>query len=180
MPLTIDFPGMDDLWNAEEERFISVKPQKLVLEHTLSAISKWEAKWKKAFYSFEEKTPAETMDYIKCMTLEPVDPVVYSLITPKMADEIANYISDSMTATTFSQVNQGNSREKITAEILYYDMIMFGIPLECEHWHINKLIALIRVCSIKNGNGKKMTSAENGVYQRQLNERRLAAARKKR
>ena len=178
MPLSIKFDGFDDWWDAENERFISVKPQTLELEHTLYAISKWEGKWKKAFYSFDEKTPEETMDYIRCMTLNEVDPIVYSLITPTIAQQIADYISDSMTATTFSQQMQQVSTEKITAEILYYDMVMFNIPFECEHWHINKLIALIRVCAIKNGNGKKMSRADNGVYQRQLNEQRLAAARK--
>lgn len=180
MPLSIEFPGIDDWWDSEREQFITVKPQTLVLEHTLYAISKWEGKWKKAFYSYDEKTAEETMDYIRCMTIEPVDPIVYSLITPQIADQIANYISDTMTATTFSQADQGANREKITAEILYYDMTMFGIPFECEHWHVNKLIALIRVCAIKNGGGKKMSRAENGVYQRRLNEQRLAAAKKKR
>ena len=177
MPLSIEISGIDDCWDAEQERFITVKPQTLKLEHTLYAISKWEGKWKKAFYSFEEKTPEETMDYIKCMTLNEVDPIVYSLITPEKAQQIADYISDTMTATTFSQQTMQGSSEKITAEILYFDMVTFNIPFEAEHWHINKLIALIRVCAIKNGNGKKMSRSENGVYQRQLNEQRLAAAR---
>lgn len=179
MPLSLEIPGVEDYWDPVNEKFVSVKPQTLVLEHSLSAISKWEAKWKKAFYSLDEKTPAETFYYIKCMTLNPVDEVVYSLLTPAHAEQIANYISDTMVATTFGRMNQGGSREKITAEILYYDMVMYNIPFECENWHINKLIALIRVCSIKNGDQKKMSRAENGVYQRQLNEQRLAAAAKK-
>jgi len=180
MSLKIKISGVSDLWDEENEVFLSVPDQVLELEHSLSAISKWEGKWKKAFFSYDEKTPEETMDYIRCMTISDVDPIVYSLITPKMAEQIADYIGDSMVATTFSQVNQNTSREKITAEILYYDMIAYGIPLECENWHINKLIALLRVCSIKNGNTKKMSRAENGVYQRQLNEKRLSAAKKKR
>ena len=58
-------------------------------------------------------------------------------------------------------------------------MISFGIPVEFEKWHLNKLMTLIRVFSIKNGGEKKMSRAEAAMFQRSVNERRLASHRKR-
>ena len=39
-----------------KQEFIYLGEQKLVLEHSLISISKWEAKWKKPFYDKKEKS----------------------------------------------------------------------------------------------------------------------------
>lgn len=132
--------------------------QTLELEHSLVSLSKWESKWCKPFISTKDKTDAETLDYIKCMTLtENVDPGVYARLTDSNIDEIQRYINAPMTATTFSDdgKNKGG-REIVTAEIIYYWMIALTIPFECRFWHLNQLITLIRVCNIKNQTPKKM------------------------
>ena len=139
-------------WDEVKQEFVSVKEQTLQLEHSLVSLSKWESKWCKPFFSKQEKTYEETMDYIKCMTLtQNVDPNVYLHLTEANITQINKYIEAPMTATTFYEDKNGaKSREIITSELIYYWMIALNIPFECQKWHINRLLTLIRVCIIKN------------------------------
>ena len=149
------------LFNEETYEFIYVDETKLCLEHSLVSLSKWESKWHKPFIS-SEKSKEEIMDYIKFMTItKNVNPIVYNALTDENIIQIKNYIDDPMTATTFSQKNNGeHNSEIITAELIYYWMIELKIPVEFQKWHINRLITLIRVCEIKNTPPKKRSSRE--------------------
>lgn len=163
-----------ELWDDENQEFINIQEQKLSLEHSLVSISKWEAKWHKAFLSKEKKTEEEMIDYIKCMTLtQKVDPNVYRCLNQKILKEIEDYIYDPMTATTINDRSNTKSREIVTSEIIYYWMISLGIPVEFQKWHINRLMTLIQVCNIKNKPNKKMSRKE--IYSRNA---ALNAARK--
>lgn len=159
--LEITIPGAE-LWDESKQEFISTNTQILRLEHSLVSISKWESKWKKAFLGNQEKTFEETIDYIKCMTItQNVDPNVYNYLTKENIEEIHKYIGDPMTATTISEnKNQPVNREIMTAEVIYYYMIALNIPFECQKWHLNRLLTLIKVCSIKNQPPKKMGKNE--------------------
>ena len=168
-----------DLWDEERQEFIPIpatKEQKLQLEHSLIALSKWESKWCKPFFSKIEKTNEEVIDYIRCMTITTnVKPEIYYALTNKNITEVMNYINADMTATTFSDKKRGNgSREKITSELIYYWMIAFNIPFECEKWHLNRLLTLIRICEIKNEPQKKMSKGELASRNRALNAARKA------
>lgn len=168
-----------ELWDESDQTFIYIKEQTLRLEHSLVSLSKWESKWCKPFLNNQEKTVEETIDYIRCMTIsQNVDPNVYKCITNEQLQEIFKYIEAPMTATTFSQrEHKGSSREQITAELIYYWMIACNIPFECQKWHINRLLTLIRVCEIKNTPPKKMSKRElmsrnaslNAARRRQFN-----------
>ena len=79
-----------------------------------------------------------------------------------------------MTATTFSDSNRGGSREIITSELVYSWMVAMAIPFECEKWHLNRLLTLIRIISIKNAPEKKMSRAEIAARNRELNAQRLS------
>lgn len=155
--LTITIPSRE-LYDEQTRSFITTKEQKLQLEHSLVSLSKWESKWCKAFLSKEEKTLEETIDYIKCMTItQNVDPDVYNFLTKENVEAINKYIEAPMTATTFREnINGSNRGEITTAELIYYWMISFNIPMECQKWHLNKLLTLIRVCNVKNAPPKKM------------------------
>src|SRR5574344_2173308 len=142
-------------FNETDSTFFNTEETELLLEHSLISISKWESKWKKPFNDNKEKTDEEWRDYIRCMTINKnIDPNIYNIIPSSAIKEINRYINDEMTATWFSDQNnnvQTNSsyvaREKVTAELVYYWMVSLGIPFECQKWHFNKLITLIRVCS---------------------------------
>ena len=174
--LIITIPGIDD-WDEKTERFVTrVEEQTLRLEHSLVSLSKWESKWHKSFLSSKSRTNEEIIDYIRCMTLtQNVDPNVYYRLTDENVQEIKAYIDDPMTATTFSDDgNQRKSREVITAELIYYWMIVNQIPFECRKWHLNQLLTLIQVCSVKNAPPKKRSKKDIMSQQAKLN-----AARKK-
>ena len=64
--------------------------------------------------------------------------------------------------------------EIITSELIYYWMVAFTIPFECEYWHLNRLFALIRICNIKNSKPKKMSRSEIASRNRELNAVRRA------
>ena len=159
--LQIVIPGQE-FWDEQKQEFINTKEQVLQLEHSLISLSKWEAKWCKVFLSKQEKTQEETIDYIKCMTITPnVDPEVYNHLTRENINEIEDYIAAPMTATYFSSDNAGkSSREQVTSELIYYWMIALNIPFECQKWHLNRLLTLIKVCNIKNQPPKKMSKRE--------------------
>jgi hypothetical protein len=176
--LQITIPAVE-LWDERKQEFVTTKEQTLQLEHSLVSLSKWESKWCKAFLTKQEKTFEETLDYIKCMTItQNVDPEVYNYLTNENIEEINKYIEAPMTATYFSDDKTAKpSREQITAELIYYWMIALNIPFECQKWHLNRLLTLIRVCNIKNQPPKKRSRKEimsrnaalNAARRKQLN-----------
>lgn len=159
--LQITIPA-NNFWDEKKEEFVSIKGQTLQLEHSLVSISKWESKWCKPFLTNKEKTPEETIDYIKCMTLtQNVKPETYAGLTQEHLNEIRDYIAAPMTATTFHTEEKGKiNGEQITSELIYYWMIALNIYEKCEKWHLNRLLTLIRVCNIKNQPPKKMSRNE--------------------
>lgn len=176
--LTITIPATE-LFDEKTQTFFSTKEQTLQLEHSLVSLSKWESKWCKPFLSKDEKTLAETIDYIKCMTItQNVDPNTYNFLSKSNIEEINGYIGAPMTATTFYEDPQGSGRkETVTSELIYYWMIALNIPMECQKWHLNRLLTLIRVCNIKNSPPKKMAKGDimrrnaalNAARRQQLN-----------
>lgn len=167
-----------EFWNDETEEFVTAEPCTLMLEHSLISLSKWESKWQKPFLSQAEKTLEETRDYIKCMTINKnVKATSYLALTRKDIAKINDYIANPMTATTFhtreGQAKRGRG-EVMTAEVIYFYMISFGIPFECEKWHLNRLLTLIKVCNIKNAPKQKMSKATAAKQQRALNAQRRA------
>lgn len=163
-----------ELWDESKGEFIKIEETTLQMEHSLVSLSKWESNWCKPFLSKEEKTREETIDYIRCMTITPnVDPDIYNYLSDKNIEQINQYIAAPMTATYISEAKNGRpSREQTTSELIYYWMITLNIPFECQHWHINRLLTLIRVCNIKNQPPKKMSRNEIATRNAALNAER--------
>lgn len=150
---------------------IATKKQTLQLEHSLVSLSKWEAKWRKPFLSGKKKTAEEFIDYIRCMTItQNVDPKVYLALTPELISEVSAYIDAPMTATTLPKRNNRSlNRENVTSELIYYWMVSYNIPFECQKWHLNRLLTLINVCNVKSQKPKKMSQSELRAQYRAIN-----------
>lgn len=169
--LHITIPARE-LWDERSQRFVQTKEYNLQLEHSLVSISKWESKWKKAFFSKKDKTSEEMIDYIKCMTItQNVKPETYNYLTEDNLTQIKEYIEDPMTAVYFNDSKEkGGHKETVTSDLIYYWMTALNIPLECQKWHLNRLITLIRVSSLKNTPPKKMSRKELMSRNRSINE----------
>lgn len=179
--LTIHLNGREEkeIWDPKKEQFITlreIKPIDLKLEHSLISISKWEAKWHTPFISKTSHTEEQTIDYIKCMNLNPdIKDDVYDLLTAEDIKVISDYITDPMTATTISDApGSKKSNETVTSELIYYWMTALQIPFACEKWHLNRLLQLIAVCNAKNTPPKKMSKKEIMERNKSLNEARKA------
>lgn len=173
----------NEFFNEDTQEFIQVKSRDIIMEHSLLSVSKWEAKWKKPFLTYDDKTQEEYLSYFECMTITPnVDPLLYRCLTIKQIKEIKDYIDDSHTATIINDVSKimtgpRNSRRsrKVTSELIYYWMITANIYKECEKWHLNRLMTLIQVCCIENNpNKKKMSKQAIYSQNRELNALRKA------
>ena len=177
--LEIEVPGRE-LFNEKTGEFYKVRSQTLELEHSLLSISKWEAKWHKPFYGRDPRTDEEAKDYILCMSIRPIqDELILSCLTQDNVNAIHEYMNDPMTATTFSKHSvdgkKRSSSKFTTSEEIYYSMFSYGIPIECQKWHINRLTTLLRICAIRETPPKKVSKKQTLADYAALNGRRRAA-----
>lgn len=168
-------------WNSVKEEFVSFPGGELELEHSLISLSKWEAKWHKPFISEQNNMSDELfMSYVKCMTVVKHGPDdMYDYLTRKNMTEIQMYMLDPHTATTFQDPPEGMARphgqkQILTSEVIYQEMVELGIPFECEKWHLNRLLTLIRVCVTKQQPSPKMSKRDTYQSMAALNAARRA------
>lgn len=161
-------------YDTVNEVFVPQTKVKLALEHSLATMSKWESFFKKPFLSTEKSTD-ETIEYVRMMLVDfdsDFDPVL--VLSKKHFDSINTYINDKQTATWFTETKRppGQKGETITSEIIYYWMISLGIPFECQHWHLERLMTLIKVISLKNKPKKNVSKRTIAQRNRALNAQR--------
>lgn len=179
--LKLTIPGIEN-WDSAKQEFVYSDAVELELEHSLVSLSKWEAQWEKPFLSPDPKTTEETVSYIRIMTLTPdIPPEVYQRLSNDNIIQVNNYLEAKMTATWFNERGRkpgSPKKEIVTAEIIYHWMLAFNIPFDREHWHLNRLITLIKVTNEKNApadKGQKMSPKEIAQRNRELNAKRQAA-----
>lgn len=166
----------DEVYDEDTNTFDTVDDVSIELEHSLLSLSKWESKYQRPFLSSTEKSAEELFDYLKDMVITPnLDLDVIYKCSQKNIDMIQEYIDSSQSATTFGMMPERRGpSEVITSELIYYWMVAFNIPFECERWHLNRLFSLIRVCNIKNSTPKKISRHELAMRNRELNAKRRA------
>lgn len=158
-----------EFFDENTEEYIEVKDQQLVLEHSLISVHKWEQKWETNFLDNDTITNEEFIDYVRCMTINKVNPLIYLCLTRQNIDTIKSYMGRKMTGTRFAKSHQPPSHKIVTAEVLYSQMFSLNIPMECAKWHLSSLLTLIRVCAEENSPKKKMSAREAANKQREIN-----------
>lgn len=173
--LTIVVPGVE-MFDEQSQEFTTRGDVTLELEHSLVSLSKWESIYEKPFLGSSDKTIDEVIGYVKVMMLtSKVPEEIFQKLSQDNIKEINEYIDAKMTATWFGETpGAPKSREVITSEVIYYWMIAFNIPFECERWHLNRLFTLIRVCSIKQAKPQQMSRSQIAAQNRELNAQRRA------
>lgn len=164
-----------EYWDYLTEEFTFIPGATIEIEHSLEAIAKWEAEKEKPFLSDKAMEADEFRDYVRCMTLtKGIDPQTYRNLSSANFREINEYMSKKMTATWFKEdKKKGGSKKVITSELIYYWMTELGIPFDCDTWHFNRLMTLIRVAS-ESQNPKKMSKKDIFGQNRSLNAMRRA------
>lgn len=149
----------------------------LNFEHSLISLSKWESKHQKPFFGKKEKTVEEGASYINCMLVtENVPDEFLNKLSSDNVKAITDYINDKQSATWFREdQSQKQSNETITSELIYYWLVQFRIPFEVQYWHLNRLMTLIKITSLKQTKPKPMTKAQQSEQYRRLNAERRAS-----
>ena len=62
--LRLVVPLSPEGWDEAKQEFVEPETKVLELEHSLTSLSKWERKWRKAFLTKKEKSTEEVLDYV--------------------------------------------------------------------------------------------------------------------
>ena len=167
-----------ELYHQETNKFIQIPACTLTLEHSLISLSKWESKWKIPYLSKQERTPKQDLDYVRCMVIGPLkDDKIIDALSFSELKQIQTYISSPMTATTFQNTpinNKKSKNEVMTSEVIYAHMFAHRIPIDCQKWHLNRLLTLLKICDLQNAPKDKMTKKQTAMLYAERNAARKA------
>lgn len=137
------------------------KNVRLVLEHSLLSLSKWESKHKKPFLETKAKTGEEMIDYFQSMIVSPPnkEDLIFRL-SPEQMDQITDYINDSMTAAKVPNLPKKGSPDTLTSDLIYSWLVALKINWESQHWHLNRLMMLIQILNAQQEAQKPQSKAE--------------------
>lgn len=169
-----------EYYDGIKNEFVTIEGKPVRFEYSLKALYDWESKWKKPFLK-GELSEAELMDFYLTMALDPIDP---EFMTYEVMVQLAKYIEDSHTATTFSNhsepgQNGVNKAKFSTAEELYAQMFTANIPLEFENRNLNRLFIILKIMATYNSPPKKMSKQDVLKQNRDLNAMRKAQLKTK-
>lgn len=180
--LIITISGVESFDDATQS-FVQPNDTVLNLEHSLVSLSKWEAKWEKPFLTGDSKTSEEVYGYVNAMSLTgdiPIDAL--HRLTEDNLLSINKYIEAKMTATWFLETPQlkSSNQDVVTAEVIYHWMVALQIDWECQNWHLNRLITLVKTINEKNkaasDTKKKAPTSSDLADRRSLMDKRRSEA----
>lgn len=166
-----------ELYNSETSQFIQLPGMTIELEHSLYTVSKWEEVTEKTFFNEEGMTLGDQLLYIQIMSGYSIPYPVLKALSKKEIDCAFGYVNSKNSATRIKrkETKVGTSSEGISSELIYYWMISYGIPIEAQRWHLNRLLTLIQIFDVKNSPKEKMSLQEQLKQQHDLNEQRKRA-----
>lgn len=161
----------DEFYDSRINKFIQIPACTFILEHSLISLAKWESKWHIPYFDNTQKTPIQDLDYIRCMVIGNIkNEHVFNNLSSENIIRIRDYIDNPMTATTFNKKSNGKTRKSVTtAETIYAHMFANSIPLECQKWHLNRLLTLLRVCDLQNSPREKMSKKQTAAWNAEQN-----------
>ena len=173
------FVSAKEYYDVATNKFVTIPSCTITLEHSLISLSKWESKWQIPYFDGNRKTTKQDNDYIRCMLVGQIkDDRVFDTLSDDELLQIQSYIQSPMTATTFSTTKSTTKnklkKDVLTAEVIYARMFTHGIPIECQKWHLNRLLTLIKVCDLQNAPPTKMTKKETAMWAAEQNAARQA------
>lgn len=172
-----------ELYDHNKKVFLYItEPKTFELEHSLQSVSRWEAEHEKTFLPppfLDENevhiTPIEWRSYFNHMVLgeRPTEEEL-DVIFVSHRLQILKYIAKPMSGTIFGGTSRAKtSNVAISSELIYYWMSVYDIPYTpSDEWHLNRLLALIKIANIKNDPKGTMTLEETTQLHRNLNAER--------
>ena len=177
-----------NVFDEATEKFVTVEEStKLRMENSLYAIAEWEKKFKKPWFPpqkaseyarkqyAEERTPEETLYFVRCMIFEMNDkPIRYPDEVPEqllygLSEEnfkmIRDYMGDSQTALDHIPETKPDKKRKpdlvkFTTDRIYAWMFETQVPMEAQYWNINRLLNVIQVVNYDNTPDDKKKNAK--------------------
>jgi hypothetical protein len=166
----------NEFYQQSTNKFIQIPSCVLTLEHSLISLAKWESKWGVPYFDNNRKTPAQDLDYIRCMVVGSIkNEHVFDALSVENIMQIQDYIAAPMTATTFQKKSRTKPKKEVmTAEVIYAHMFANNIPMECQKWHLNRLLTLLKVCDLQNAPKEKMSKKQTALWNAEQNAARRA------
>lgn len=166
----------EESFDESTSTFVNSEYFTLELEHSLASLSKWESEFEKPFLGDGEKTPEESLYYIRDCMVQTKNPPegIFDRLSENNFKQIQNYIDAKRTATWFNEPKNRpfGTRKIITSAVIYGWMVSLRIPFETKDWHLRELMTLIKVCSEQQKQPKKMGRNEAARHQAALNAQR--------
>lgn len=164
-----------EVFDSKTETFNYLPETVLKLEHSLISLSKWESRWHKPYLKPDpNRSVAETMDYIRCMSLTSIDLQTVSRLSSKDYETIQAYVNEQSTATTVKHVGGKKNTQTVTSELIYAWMTELRIPWEAQKWHLSRLMTLIDVMNERQKPQQKMSKAQTAKQNAAINAARRA------
>lgn len=168
-----------ELLDEESYEFIHTKRYKIVIEHSLVSISKWEAFYEESFFEVKAISDMDRnkfLKYVKFMTItQNIDDAVYTYLDEDELGQIIGYMNSKQTATVINKLEKNTNEDTfITSELVYYWMVALRIPSDYQKWHINRLLTLITICNIKQNPPEKSNESDILSRYERMNQERIA------